>query len=332
MLFEVKMCTALSFNNTEKSYFGRNLDLDRSFLEEVVVLPRKYPLAFRKAGIISEHYAVIGMATVVSGVPLFYDGANEHGLAIAGLNFPENAYYEPPCSKKLKEIAPFELIWYVLGKCRSVFEARKLLEEVRIVDIPFSDKLRNSPLHFIISDKSSSITVEPMKDGLHVYDNPEGILTNNPPFPYQLENLERYEDLRTDNSSVIRNTELSYSDYCQGLGAVGLPGDLSSMSRFVRIAFGKKHSVRPETEEAAVGQFFHLLSAVSMTKGLCVTDEGTLDHTVYSSCINTDRGIYYYKTYGNSQISAVDMVKCNLDSIELYRYPLFTEENIKRQN
>ncbi len=314
------MCTALTFK-TEDFYFGRTLDLDFSLSEQICILPRNFPLRFRLSGELSKHHAIIGMAAVIDGVPLLYDGANEYGLAMAGLNFPENACYAEPCEAKTS-VAPFEFIPFILGQCRSVAEARELLESISLVNIPFSQTVENSPLHFIISDGFESIVAEPMKDGLHIYDNRVGVLTNNPPFPYQLENLERYKDLRTDNSKVKRTRGLPYSDYCQGLGALGLPGDLSSASRFVRIAFGKENSVKPKGEEASVGQFFHLLSTVEMVKGLCVTDKGTLDYTVYASCINADRGIYYYTTYELRAINGVNMNDYDLEDETVMYFPL----------
>ncbi len=324
------MCTALSLN-VKDHYFGRNLDLDRSYGEEVCVMPRRFPLAFRKAGNVGSHYAMIGMATAVGGIPLFYEAANEHGLAMAGLNFPENAHYMP-CREGKDNIAPFEFIPWILGQCKNLSEARVLLDKINLVDIPFSDKLPLSPLHWMISDKNGSVVIESMRSGLHIHENPVGVLTNNPPFEHQLENLKKYGGLRTDNKGIKRDEGLSYSAYCQGLGAVGLPGDVSSMSRFVRTVFGKESSVCKEDEASAVGQFFHLLASVEMVTGVCVTDENTLDFTGYGACINTDRGLYYYTTYGNRRISCVDMDKTELDGDSVSRFPLMTEESIFYQN
>ncbi len=320
------MCTALSFK-TNNHYFGRNLDLDRSYGEEVCVMPRNYPLSFRTMGEINSHLAIIGMATVVDGIPLFYDACNEYGLSIAGLNFPYNAYYSPICDGK-DNIAPFEFITWILCKSKTVDEAKKLLAKMNLANIPFSEQLLPSSLHWIIADKNSCIVAEFMKDGLHLYENPVGVLTNNPPFEYQLKNLKKYKNLRTDNSQIVPD----YTSYCQGLGAVGLPGDVSSMSRFCRVAFNKMHSVCSNDEKSSVSQFFHLLSSVEFIKGACKTDEGTLDITGYSACINTDKGLYYYTTYSNRRITCVDMYKTDLNSSSVSRFPLITDESIKYQN
>ncbi len=324
------MCTALSFC-TKDHYFGRNLDLDFSYGEEVCVMPRKFPLSFRKAGELNKHYAIIGMATVFEDIPLFYDGSNEHGLSMAGLNFPGNAYYSP-ISESKDNITPFEFIPWILGKCKNIAEARELLSRINLVDIHFSEKLPLSPLHWIISDRNESLTVEAMKDGLHIYENPVGVLTNNPPFPYHMFNLNNYRNLKNTNGENGFSKDFELEHYCQGLGAVGLPGDVSSMSRFVRAVFTKSNSFCCEDEESSLSQFFHLLSSVEMVRGVCKVPNGKFDITVYSSCINTDRGLYYYSTYDNRQITCVDMHKTDLNGNKVSRYPLITKQQICFQN
>ncbi len=324
------MCTALSLR-TGDHYFGRTLDLDRSYGEEVCILPRNYPLHFRKMDTMEAHYAMIGMATVANDVPLLYDAANEHGLAMAGLNFPGNAVYYPLQPGK-DNITPFEFIPWILGQCKTVAQARELLERINLVDIPFSEQLPLSPLHWILSDRVESIVVETMRDGIHIHENPVGVMTNNPPFPYQMFNLNNYRGLSVDNGENRFAPSVELSNYCQGLGAVGLPGDVSSMSRFVRIAFARAHSVCQQDEHSSVGQFFHLLSYVEMPRGVCRVPGGHWDITVYTSCINADRGLYYYNTYDNCQISCVDMHRTDLDGGSFSRYPLITGQQIFSQN
>lgn len=324
------MCTALSFS-TKAHYFGRNLDIDCSYGEEVCVMPRKFSLVFSNKERLEEHYAIIGMATVAHEIPLFYDAANEYGLAMAGLNFPGNAYYQEPASAK-ENIAPFEFITWILAKCKTVKESRELLKNLNIVNIPFSEKLPLSPLHWMISDKKESIVVEAMRDGLHVHDNPAGVLTNNPPFEVQMFNLNNYRNLRVDSGENNFLKDLELDIYCQGLGAIGLPGDVSSMSRFVRMTFNSKNSVCEGDEEDFVSQFFHLLSSVEMNRGCCQTESGKWDITLYSSCINTEKGLYYYTTYDNRQINCVDMYNEDLDNDCISRFPLIKGQQIYYQN
>ncbi len=324
------MCTALNLT-TKDHYFGRTLDLDRSYGEEVVVMPRAFTLCFRKLPPITTHYAIIGMATVVGDTPLYYDAVNELGLCIAGLNFPGNATYYPVQDGK-DNIAPFELIPWILGWCKTVSDAKKLLDKLNLVDISFSEQLPLSPLHWIISDKNESVVVETMPDGMHIYNNPLGVMTNNPPFDYQMFNLNNYRGISTENCENTFCKGLSLDTYCQGLGGIGLPGDVSSMSRFVRIAFAKANSVCESDEAHSVSQFFRLLSYVEMPRGICLTPSGHYDITVYTSCINADRGVYYYTTYDNHRINCVDMHKTDLDGERISRYPLITDAEFGYQN
>ncbi len=314
------MCTAFRMK-TKDCYFGRNLDLDRSYGEEVCIMPRNFPLAFRKMECIPKHYAIIGMATVAHGVPLFYDGVNEYGLAMAGLNFPDNAYYASMKEGK-DNVTPFEFIPWVLGQCKTLAEAKAIIERINLVDIAFSDKLPLSPLHWMISDAAGSVVFEQRRDGVHIHDNSVGVMANNPPFEYQLENLAKYRHLRIDNKNVVREDNPDYTAYSQGLGGVGLPGDVSSMSRFVRGVFHLENVICGDDELSSVGQFFHLLSSVEMVRGACKTDDGTWDITGYSACINCDKRLYYYTTYDNRQITCVDMYKTDLEASAVSRFPL----------
>ncbi len=324
------MCTAINFK-TKDSYFGRTLDLDCSYGEQICVLPRNFPMRLRSVGEVKQHYAIIGMAAVVSGTPLFYDAVNEHGLAMAGLNFPDNAHYGNDATGE-HNIPQFELIPLILGSCKNLEEAREALEKISISAEGFSEKLPPTPQHWIISHGAGSLAAEPMADGLHIYENPVGVMTNSPPLPYQLFNLNNYRGLCRENGKNTFSEALLLSEYCQGLGALGLPGDVSSMSRFVRAAFNKENSVCDSDEESSVSQFFHILGSVQMCRGACRLPSGKYDISVYTSCMNTDRGIYYYKTYGNSRISAVDMRKTDLDGFEMKVFPLILKEQIYRQN
>lgn len=301
------MCTAISFK-TNHHYFGRTLDLDYSYDEQIVITPRNYPFKFRNEQECSNHYAMIGMAYVKDDYPLYYDATNEMGLSVAGLNFPDNAQFNP-IKEGMHNIATFELIPWILGKCRSAQEAKCLLKESNITDVDFSQKLGAAPLHWMISDRESSIVVESTREGLKIYDNPVGVLTNNPPFDYQMTHLKNYVNL-----------------------PAGLPGDWSSASRFVRAAYVKSNSICGSSKEESVSQFFHILETVEVANGCVRLEEGKCHITIYTSCCNTDLGIYYYTTYGNRQISAVEMRKENLDSSEIICFPLIKEQQIRKQN
>ena len=263
--------------------------------------------------------------------PLYYDATNEKGLSMAGLNFPGNADYKEP-AEDVDNVASFEFIPWILGQCETVADVRKLLAKINITNVEFSEQFPPSPLHWMISDKNESITVEQTKAGLNVYDNPVGIMTNNPEFPFQMFTLNNYRRVSPNPVASTFADGLELDEYTRGMGSMGLPGDLSSNSRFVKATFTKLNAPKMADENTSVSQFFHILGSVEQQKGCCDVGNGKFEFTIYSSCCNVDRGIYYYKTYDNSQITAVDMHKEDLDSAALKSYKLIEEQQIFAQN
>lgn len=324
------MCTAATYQ-TKDFYFGRNLDYEFSYGEQLVVTPRNYPFQFRQAGELSHHYAILGMAHVAEGYPLYYDAINEAGLCVAGLNFVGNAVYHPAADGK-ENIAQFELIPWLLGRCANLAEARALLENANLLNLPFSPQYPLAALHWMIADRTGCITLESTADGLHVYDNPAGVLANNPPFPLQMFNLNNYMNLSPRQPENQFAPELPLATYSRGMGGLGLPGDLSSQSRFVRAAFVRNNARSAEDETSSVSQLFHILGSVEQQKGCCEVAPGKYEYTIYTSCCNADKGIYYYTTYDQHQISAVDMHRENLDGNALVCFPMNTEPVVFWQN
>ena len=324
------MCTAATYK-TKDFYFGRTLDYEFSYGDQITVTPRNYPFHFRHVEDQKNHYAIIGMAHVAEDYPLYYDAINEKGVGMAGLNFVGNAFYAD-IQPERDNIAQFELIPWILSQCSSVAEARELFSRTNIVNTPFSEQLPLAQLHWIVSDEKESITIESMADGLHIYENPVGVLTNNPPFPQQMFQLNNYMHLSPKQPVNTFGGELSLNAYSRGMGGLGLPGDLSSASRFVRVAFTKVNSFSGESEAESVSQFFHILGSVDQQRGCCEVADGKYEITLYTSCCNATKGIYYYNTYENHQISAVDMHRENLDSENLICYPVIQGEQIHFQN
>ena len=324
------MCTAATYK-TKDFYFGRTLDYEFSYGDEVTITPRNYPFHFRHIGTMTKHYAMIGMAYVADDFPLYYEAVNEAGLGMAGLNFVGNADYKGRESDK-DNVAQFKFIPWILGQCASVKEARVLLEKINLINTPFSQELPLAQLHWIIADRNEALTVESVMEGIKIYDNPVGVLTNNPPFNEQMFQLNNYMNLSPQAPQNHFSDKLPLHAYSRGMGALGLPGDLSSQSRFVRAAFVKMNSVSGDSESESVSQFFHILGAVDQPRGCCDVGDGKFEITIYTSCCNTDKGVYYYTTYDNHQITAVNMYKENLDDSYLVRYPLIHGEQIKMQN
>ncbi len=294
------MCTCLrvSFGEVGKSrlLFGRNMDIEAHFGEAVTVTPRNCPLPFRCLPALREHYAIIGTAVVVDGYPLYADAMNEKGLCMAGLHFPGNAVYQPPCgfAEETDRIAPFELIPYLLGTCASTADVRHTLERTVVSDIHFSHSLPNTPLHWHVAADDGGLVIEATAEGLRVYDDATGVLTNNPPYPYHVAHLHRFDALTNRAPALIRDDTAAGETYDLGLGLVGLPGDYTSPARFVRCATLRRLTDWDGlTETAAVAQFFRVLGAVAVPYGCVRTAKNEIHATLYTACMDTETLTYH---------------------------------------
>ncbi len=325
------MCTSFTFYNN-KFYFGRNLDLEYRFGEKVVITPRNYILNYKEEKQNSSHFAFIGMARVEDNYPLYAEAANEKGLCMAGLNFPSNAYYNPEKEEGKINVTPYEIIPYILAECSTADEAAEKIKNLNLIAIEFKKGMALAPLHWIISDKEKSFVVEPTKEGIKLYEKPVGVLTNTPEFSFHIINLSHYLNLTSNHGENRFSEKLDIKPFGEGFGAIGLPGDFSPASRFIRTVFNKFNSRCDENENASVSQVFHILDSVAMIKGTVITNEGMCDITSYSACINATDGIYYYKTYTNNAVNAVSMNKENLDSSDLKVFDLIEDLYINYQN
>lgn len=321
------MCTAVTYQTREFFYFGRTLDHTESYGEAITVTPRRYPFYVRSAETIQDHFAVIGTAHVSSGYPLYYDAVNEKGLAMAGLHFLHSAVYRQPQPDRTN-LAVFELIPWILGCCASVREARTALEQINLTTEPFCRDLPPAPLHWLLADRQGAVVIEPTAEGLMVHDDPVGVLTNEPPFPMQLQHLNNYRHLSPRTGESVFAPGLDLPVYSRGMGAMGLPGDWSSQSRFVRAAFARGNAPSHSSEADSVGQVFQILGSVAQPRGCCEVEPGQYETTRYAAVCNADKGIYYYTTEENHQITAVDLHRENLDGTTLAQYPLRRREAV----
>lgn len=347
------MCTSIAMK-TNDFYFGRNMDLEFELNGSVVITPRNFPLVFRKTNPLKHHYAMLGMAVLSEGFPLYAEAVNEKGLCIAGLNFPDNAWYSPEEDPDKVNISPFELVHWILGNCSCINDVRQLVKNTHLVSIPFNEHLPLSPLHWHIADQGSSVVLENTRNGLSLFDNPVGVLTNNPGFEFQITNLCQFLNLTTNCPENCFSEKAQVKPFGNGLGCIGLPGDFSPASRFVKAGFLTLNSICPADEQGSVAQFFHLLDSVAMPRGSVIVSSSTYEGaapkanqqagigqntqknmyeiTTYSCCINASRGLYYYKTYSNNQLSAIDMNRENLNSCNLKIYPLIRCQQVAWQN
>lgn len=299
------MCTAISLRGTHH-IFGRTFDLECSYGEQVAITPRNAPLCFVREGVLETHIPLIGVAHVREGVALYYDAISGAGLAMAALNFPRSAVYHAPREGR-HNVASFELIPFILGRSRTLDEARALLARVNVTPDAFSDELPPSPLHWLLSDGVRSVAVESVADGLLVHDDPFGVLANEPPFPYH---MARAAELLHLSPALPQNTlapDVPIAPLSRGVGAVGLPGDLSSTSRFLRAVFAAAHTESGGSEREEVARFFHVASTVSVPLGCVRTEDGRPVCSVYTACGCTDTRTYYVSTYARREVRAVSL-------------------------
>jgi len=312
------MCTSIAMRN-ESLLFGRNMDIDYSFDERVILTPRGFPLSFKTTEPLERHYAFLGMGTTADNFPLYAEGMNENGLCAAALKFAEYAYYSDQKTASKINLAPYEIIPYILGKCRNLNEVRTILSEINLINIPFSKNLPLSPLHFHIADNSGSLVLESTEEGVKIYENTADILTNSPPFPFHLKNISQYKHL----TNTFPNTKPA--PFGLGFGAIGLPGDFSPASRFIKADFLLSHAKRRD-----VTSLFHILEAVSISEGAVLTPENKPHITTYSCCMDAKTKTYYYRTYENFRLAAVTLTP---DAGEkLIEYPISKANDITTVN
>ncbi len=302
------MCTSIALTSGEFC-FGRTLDLDRDFGDRAVITPRNYVMTLRCGEVIRRHLAFIGMAAVIDGHALYADGMNEAGVCIAALEFSSNAYYPGVPASSKRGIAPFEVIPYLLGVCESLDEVRKKLKEISIVDVPFSDEVPNSALHWHVADESGSLVIESTKNGMSVYENRYGVLANNPPFPFHRDNCTLY--LNSTNKSAQDSGALGEDIFCNGVMGRGIPGDYTSPSRFVRAAWLNRYIKYGDGE--GVGAAFTLLGAVAPPCEVIIGEGGAAHYMRYTAVMNKNSLSYSYKRGFDTQIHTTHMKKESLD-------------------
>lgn len=323
------MCTCINIIG-RGGFFGRTLDLDYSFNEKVIITPRNYQIDFKCDKSITSHCAIIGIGTIVENFPLYAEASNEHGLSIAYLNFKGLAKYNEIKKDKLN-LAIYEVGLFFLSKYENVNQIKDEIIKLNIISVPYNENTQLTDLHIMIADKKESIVIEQTTSGLKVYENRYNVLTNNPEFSFHKNNLSRYMGLSNLSPTNNINKCVDFNIYSLGLGGIGLPGDYSSPSRFVRAFFNKSNTIFDDDEQKDVYTFFKLLDSVSIIKGL-VKVKDSYHYTIYSSCFSYQSKVFYYKKYNSNKIYKIDMLKKDLTQKKLIEMNLnesieFTEQN-----
>ncbi len=307
------MCTSITYK-TNDFYFGRNMDLDYHFGEQIIITPQSYALTLKHEKQIEHHHAIIGIGTVIDGYPLYADGANEKGLCVSAQNFPGNAHYEKSPVKKALNLTPYEIIPYILANFSTVSEVKSALTNLKIIDTPFNKSTPTTPLHWHIADENESCVLESTNQGVKVYENPAGVMTNCPPLETQLRTLSQYSYMKPTPPPKCVGT--------LGLDLYGIPGDFTSISRFCRVAVLKKFTNSAPEEAPSVSTVFRLMYSVAIPKGATLTVTSNEHYTIYTSVINATRGIYYYTTSENPHLKSRSFHDSFIKSDKLEKFSL----------
>ncbi|HHL0970766.1 TPA: choloylglycine hydrolase family protein [Bacillus cereus] len=328
------MCTSLTLQTKNFQHlFARTMDFTLDMNQEVIIIPRRYQWNNITGETIRAKKAVVGMGINFGGRVMMADGVNETGMTCATLYFPGFATYSSHVDSNKTNVAPFDFVTWSLTQFNSVEELRKSIDSIAFIDVPLPILGVTPPLHWILADKSGEcIVLEPTADGIKVYDNPIGVMTNSPEFCWHLQNLRQYIGLKSQPFAPTEWGDVPLSAFGQGSGSMGLPGDFTPPSRFVRAAYGKQNIQGIENEEEGISAIFHILSNCEVPKGAVITEDGILDNTIYTSAMCMESGTYYYHTYDCRQIIAIHLFNEDLDTAEIKTYPFQRKQKIFYEN
>ena len=280
-------------------------------------------------------YASVGANGV--GLPFIFDGLNEKGLAVGLFYFPTSAGYMPYTAADAgKTVAPWELGSYLLENFATIEEVKSNLGKVVVPAVVFSQWGFAPEVHYIATDSSGkSVVIEFVGGKLNVYDAPLGVVTNSPAFDWQMTNLRNYVNFSLNNVPPVKLGAVTLQPLGQGSGMLGIPGDFTPPSRFVRaVAFS--HSVFPsQTGGDAVLEAFHVLNNFDIPKGAARDREkdehGNIhaDYTLWTSANDLKAKRFYFRTYDNSEIRMVDLTKMDLDGKDVVTISMKGGEDIK---
>lgn len=328
------MCTGLTLKTKDEyTLFGRNMDLAYQFNQSVIITPRNFKYIDEFDGKEKQpKYASMGMASIIDNFPCYADGFNEKGVACAGLNFPQMAYFESDIDDDKVNVSAHGFIFWVLSNFASVDEVKKATENLAIINHPLNENTPEATLHWMVTDTTGKSTViENTKDGLKVFDNPLGVLTNSPSFDWHLMNLNDYLSIKPTQPENTNWLECELKPMGVGMGTKGLPGGYSGVDRFIRIAYLKSQIDDPENLNIAISQFNRMLQAVAMPVG-AVISEGSDDITIYTSCMILQKHEYIYTTYNNLTPHVISMDNEDLDGCEIKKFEYIDELKMEYQN
>jgi len=271
------------------------------------------------------------------GLPVLFDGLNEKGLAAGMFYFPTSAGYMPYTAADAgKTIAQWEVGSWILENFASVEEVKANIGNIVVPAVVFSGWGFAPEAHYIVHDASGkSIVIEYVGGKLNVHDNPLGVLTNSPTFDWHMTNLRNYLNFSMSNAPPVQLGSVKLLPTGQGSGMLGLPGDFTPPSRFVRAVAFSQSVFKPKTGDDAVLEAFHVLNQFDIPKGAAREHEkdehGNVlaDYTIWTSANDLKAKRFYFRTYENSQIRMVDLMKMNLDAKDITKISMKGAESIK---
>ncbi|MGV8905110.1 MAG: linear amide C-N hydrolase [Acetobacterium sp.] len=311
------MCTSITLTTADRlNLLARTMDFAFILEPELIFIPRKYPLVFEMAGPEpSAKYALMGIGQQQETFT-FTDGVNEAGLACATLYFPGYAQYSKAIISDKTNLASYEVVGWLLANFSTIDEVKESISQLNIVNTPAKLFGIVTPLHWIVTDKSgNTIVIEPMMSGLVIHDNPLGVMSNSPDFDWHLTNIRNYIGINPFKIEPLKLDGLTFAPFGNGARTIGLPGDYTPPSRFIRALFGKEAINELANEDEGIKAAFHILASVDIPKGSVVTDGG-VDYTQYTACMVCNTGTYYVKTYDNNQIIRACLFDEDLDASE----------------
>lgn len=317
------MCTSIRYQTENGiNFLARTMDFGYEIEGQPIIIPRNYHWELEFGGDIPTKYGYVGTGRRMEKF-MFADGVNECGLAMVELYFPNEAKYESPPVEGKINLAPHELLSWVLGEISNLAELKERISELVIVakENPLLGNV--IPLHYMITDETGeSIVIEPDGQALKIKENPIHVMTNSPEIEWHIKNLNNYIGLQPHNFKQKTVGEYAAIPFGQGSGTFGLPGGYTSPERFVRAAYLLQFTSQAKTTEEGVMSILHILGNVSVPKGTILDDEGD-DYTQYRSILNTTEKVYYLMNHDSNRLVSITLTEEMLSRKEptIYEIP-----------
>lgn len=323
-------CSAMSWESLDKKHFwGCNFDFNHyANGTNILFVPRNYPYYLQGSSLeknlvdkdlTKTKYAMIGMGSnIMQSTPVMYEGINENGLMGGQLYFRTySKFLEEPIANTIS-IQPIYVVLHVLAQCKNVEDVEELFtKQISVLESGVFEQIPQ--IHWFFSNQlGNNIVIEYENSELKIYKNKMGVLTNSPDYDFHLKNLANYVNLQSQDYETVVINSCEIKNSYSGNGMVGLPGDCTSPSRFIKLALLKNNAIQGENEVDAINKMFHLLGQVSFPQGLVktgITSDITkhdhnivnYDYTIYTAIMCSESLKYYWTTYENPQIQMIDL-------------------------